>query len=344
MVSPWRSPSPRSNSTSGTGPGLSPFPLDLLVVGHTNLDVLLTLPHLPEPDTTVPVLGREVRLGGTAANIARWSRKLGVRSALASFVGPDFPVRYRRLLRQEGVDLAGFRSLPGRRTPTCWILEDGHGGQTTVIDQGAMGRLDSRNLPRGVLRRSAWVHLTTGDPGYQLAVAEVARSGGRPVAFDPAQEIRYRWKPSDLRRMLPLTEILFGNEGEIQRLSEIGGFGDPRELLSVVPLVVMTRGPRGVSAFSRAGNVDLPALPVGSLGHVTGAGDAFRGGFYAGWFRGWPLQACLKGGLSAAAATLRAGRDRGDPLPALPFRGNPFSRAPKEGRRALTTNGKYIHG
>ena len=313
----------------GAGPALSPFPLDLLVVGHTNLDILLTLPRLPEPDTTVPVLHRDVRLGGTAANIARWARKFGVRSALASFVGPDFPRRYRRLLRQEGVDLTGFRSLPGRLTPTCWILEDGRGGQSTVIDQGAMGRLDPRNLPGGVLRRSAWVHLTTGDPTYQLALARRARAGGRPVAFDPAQEIRYRWKAPHLKRMLPLTEILFGNEGELERLCQIGGFRTLRDLLHVVPLVVLTRGPRGVSALSRAGEVHLPALPVRTLGHVTGAGDAFRGGFYAGWFRGWPLEACLKGGLTAAAATLRAGRDRGDRLPHLPPREDPFSRAPK---------------
>ncbi len=331
MVTAARSIPPGSIRRTGGAGAPSAFPLDLLVVGHTNLDILLTLPHLPAPDTTVPVLHRDVRLGGTAANIARWARQLGVHSALASFVGPDFPVRYRRLLRQEGVDLSGFRSLPGGLTPTCWILEDGRGGQATVIDQGAMGRLDPRALPHGALRRSSWVHLTTGDPGYQLAVAREARAAGRPVEFDPAQEIRYRWKAPELKRMLLLTEILFGNEGELHRLCEIGGFGTVPELLGTVPLVVMTRGPHGVSAFSRVGRLDLPALRVGSLGHVTGAGDAFRGGFYAGWFRGWPLKACLKGGLAAAAATLRAGRDRGDPLPVLPSRGNPFRRTPKEG-------------
>lgn len=316
---------------AGAGRDLSPFPLDLLVVGHTNLDILLTLPHLPAPDTTVPVLHRGMRLGGTAANIARWARHLGVRSALASFVGPDFPARYRQLLRQEGVDLTAFRTRAKGLTPTCWILEDGHGGQATVIDQGAMASLGPREPPPGAVRRSAWVHLTTGDPGYQLSVAREARARGRPVAFDPAQEVRYRWRAADLQRMLPLTEILFGNEGELERLCEIGGFGAVADLVGTVPLVVMTRGPRGVSAFSRTGRLDLPALPVRSLGHVTGAGDAFRGGFYAGWFRGWPLRTCLKGGLAAAAATLRAGRDRGEPLPGLPSRGNPFGDDPKTG-------------
>jgi len=327
------SPTPSAHR-SGARPSLAHFPLDLLVVGHTNLDVLLTLPHLPEPEATVPVLHRTMRLGGTAANIARWASRLGVPSALASFVGPDFPPRYRRLLREEGVDLTGFRGVSGKPTPTCWILEDGHGGQTTVIDQGAMGQLDPRDLPWRALRRSAWVHLTTGDPGYQLALAEAARASGRPVAFDPAQEVRYRWGARELGRMLPLTEVLFGNESELERLMEIGGFGSVKELLQVVPLVVMTRGPRGVSAYGRAGTVDLPAVPVGSLGHVTGAGDAFRGGFYAGWFRGWPLKRCLEGGLAAAAAILRAGRDRGDVLPRIPSRENPFPVPPKEARRA----------
>src|SRR5947199_3929465 len=47
-------------------------------------------------------------------------RALGVKTALASFVGDDFPSDYRDVLRKEGVDLTDLRSIRGALTPTAW--------------------------------------------------------------------------------------------------------------------------------------------------------------------------------------------------------------------------------
>src|SRR5579859_7276765 len=94
-------PSARSTRRSDT-------PLDLWVVGHTNLDHFLHVRELPKRDRTIPIARRETHLGGTAANIALSAAYWGVRTGLVSRVGPDFPPEFRSRLEAAGVDLRGL--------------------------------------------------------------------------------------------------------------------------------------------------------------------------------------------------------------------------------------------
>lgn len=299
--------------------------LDLVVVGHTNLDHVFHVERLPATDRTVPLRDREVRLGGTAANIARVAAKLGVRTALVSQVGPDFPIRFSHQMRQEGVDLSGFETVAGARSPACFIVESTSGEQVTLIDQGPMEEDRGTSLPMSLLSRAGWIHLATGNPHYQLRMLDEAHRRGIRVAADPAQEIYYRWSPAPLRKLLAGSEIFFANAHELARAIELLRLRNPRELLEVVPTIVETRGSKGAVAWTRSGHVRVPASRPRIVRQVTGAGDGFRGGFYAGWFRGYPLRKCLEYGSWAAGRWLEAGspsnlRPRGArprPLPNL---------------------------
>jgi sugar/nucleoside kinase (ribokinase family) len=281
--------------------------LDIVVVGHTNLDHFFRVERLPETDRTVPVGDREVRLGGTAANIARTAAKLGVRVALASLVGPDFPSHFHHLLIREGIDLSGFETVPGAKSPSAFIVESAHGEQVTLLDQGPMETDPGTEIPRTLLSRAGWVHLTTGNPHYQLRVLDTARRMGVRAAADPAQEIFYRWDSASLRHLLEGSELFFANRAESARALELLGLRTIPQLLEIVPMVVETLGPRGVVAWTRAGKVRVSAARSRSVRQVTGGGDAFRGGFYAGWFRGDPLRDCLRYGAWAATRWLETG-------------------------------------
>jgi sugar/nucleoside kinase (ribokinase family) len=275
-------------------------PLDLLVVGHTNVDHILHVPRLPARDRTVPVKGRETRLGGTAANIARSAAGWGVRTGLVSRVGTDFPDGFRAVLEQEHVDLRGLAIDPTFPSSSCYIAEDGQGGQWTLIDQGPMRDEAEFTVPAALFAEAPWTHLTTGAPAYLFQVKDaVHRAGGR-VAVDPAQEVHYRWTGPEMERLLEGAEILFGNDHEIREVLTLLRGRRLEELLERVPLVVMTRGNRGVIALSRTGRTTIAAEPPKRLRQVTGAGDAFRGGFYAGWFEGTPLIDCLRAGTRSA--------------------------------------------
>jgi sugar/nucleoside kinase (ribokinase family) len=282
-------------------------PLDLLVVGHTNLDIFLHVAKLPEHDRTTPIARRETRLGGTAANIARAAAHWGVRTGLISRVGPDFPAEFRAQLERDGIDLRGFEMVDGIPSSACFIAEDGRGGQFTMIDQGPMRDGLPFRVPRALLGDAPWVHLTTGAPEYLMEIkAEVRRRGGR-VAVDPAQEIHYRWNGPALEGLLEGSEMFFGNSHEIDRAAELLDRRRWTDLVDLVPLIIRTNGRRGVAAASRAGLVEVPGEKPRRLATVTGAGDAFRGGFYAGWIEGEPLEDTLRAGVRSARAWIETG-------------------------------------
>jgi sugar/nucleoside kinase (ribokinase family) len=58
--------------------------------------------------------------------------------------------------------------------------------------------------------------------------------------------------------------------------------------LDIVDTVLMTLGPKGSQIISRQGHSNISAIPGKEVVDTTGCGDAFRAGFYAGLYRGYP--------------------------------------------------------
>ena len=288
--------------------GIEERPRDLLVSGHVNVDRFLRLPEFPAHDRTVPVEAHRVELGGTAGNIARTAVRYGVATGLVSRLGDDFPDRFWQVLRAARLDLRGVERVAGRATPTAYILEDHRGRQRTLMDQGPMGETPRRFPARPWLREYSWLHLTTGDPASQLHLLAEGRRAGLRATADPGQEVHYRWSGPQLRRLLAGSELLIGNASEIARIERSVGARGTEALLERVPTIVRTEGKAGVTAFTRAGKFHVPSRRPARVRTVVGAGDAFRGGFYAAWFEGEMLEDCLGAGTRAASRWLEGRR------------------------------------
>jgi len=291
--------------------GLDDRPRELLVAGHVNVDRFLRVREFPAPDRTVPLASYREVLGGTATNLALVATRYGVASGLVSRIGEAFPPAFRSRLERAGVDLRGLELVRGSSTPTCFIIEDAAGRQRTLIDQGPMWDARAARLPGRWIAEYTWLHLTTGDPEYQLRLVTRARAAGLKVAVDPAQEIHYRWDRQRFRSLLSGAEVLFGNRSEIDHAIELIDGSKPESLLERVPLVVRTEGEEGATAFSRNGTVHVAATHPRRVVTAVGAGEAFRGGFYAAWFEGEPLRQALVSGTRAAARWMERS-ERGD--------------------------------
>jgi nucleoside kinase len=249
-----------------------------------------------------------VELGGTAGNLARTAVRYGVATGLVARVGEDFPERFWDELAAARIDLRGVERVPGISTPTAYILEDGRGRQRTLMDQGPMGSTPRRFPSRPWLGEYAWLHLTTGDPRSQLYLLAEARRRGIRATADPGPEVHYRWDGRSLRALLAGSELLIGNASEIDATARAVGAAGVAGLLECVPAVVRTEGREGVSGFTRTGKVHVPARRPRSVRTVVGAGDAFRGGYYAAWFEGQSFEDCLGAGTRAAAKWLEGRR------------------------------------
>ncbi len=269
--------------------------------GHVVLDYIVTVPRLPRPNTSIQILDRQRYFGGTAGNLARAAARLGLRTSLASFVGRDFPDDYWAALKREGVDLRDLRKVAGRPTPTAWVFSDRKGDQMAIIDQGPMR--DAADLPilRHSVRDAELVHLGTGRPEYYVRIADYAKELGRAISFDPSQEIHYVYRPQLFRRLMARADYFFGNEAEIVAAKRFIRVTSTEALVRQGTTVVATLGARGSLVFTRDRKFRIPRVRPRRVVDVTGAGDAYRAGFYAGLAHGYDVRRC--GILGSAVAS-----------------------------------------
>lgn len=261
----------------------------LCVYGHIAMDYILQLDHFPSPNTSVEVLEKRRYFGGTGGNIATLASAMGVPTAIVSYVGGDFPGDYRKFLREQGVILDDVVEVKGEETTTVWVVSDRDHNQIAYVFQGAMRRMDRYPVRIGRAAESSWIHICTGNPRYYLEVMERCRGMGKKIAFDPAQEIHYMWDRKTLREALPRCDIFFANTSELQRAVEYMDAGKPEDLLRHVEIIINTRGAEGSVVYMREGGFRVPAIRPDRVVDTTGAGDAFRAGFYAGLYRGMDI-------------------------------------------------------
>src|SRR5215813_7983048 len=103
----------------------------IVIFGSINVDLIVPVPHLPQPGETV--LGGDYALlpGGKGANQALAARRAGAEVAMAGAVGEDgFAEAALELLRRDGVHLELVRRLP--RPTGCAAIIVGDGGENLI--------------------------------------------------------------------------------------------------------------------------------------------------------------------------------------------------------------------
>lgn len=272
------------------------------VFGHVAVDIICTVNSFPKVNTCEGVLEKRVEFGGTAGNLAFYAAHLGVPTSLASFVGADFPEAYRRHLETAGIDLTDLVSVNGERTSSIIMVSDKAHRQIGFVDQGVMLRQNAFRIPRHSIDDVKVVHVGTGRPRFALRVCRRARSLGKTVAIDPAQELSYVYTPKEFSSIIRLADIFFCNKTELEIALRYLRRRKPRDILAYVDTLVVTLGKRGSKIMTSDGEeIEIPPARPKKVVDTTGAGDAYRAGFYAGMYRGYDLENC--GRLASAAAS-----------------------------------------
>jgi sugar/nucleoside kinase (ribokinase family) len=259
------------------------------VVGHTAIDHIFLVPHLPNRHASTFILDHQVYFGGGAANIAAGIAMLGEPCTLVSAVGGDFAgSEYDGWMDRLRIEKQLFVG-EGARTATAYMFNDEDGDQVTFFEWGASNMFKDMDAPR-----LDFVHMATADPDFNVRVAE--KSGF--ASFDPGQDL-LRYTREQLDEICANIDILFANRHEIKGMCETMGFG-LEELTSRVPLVVCTMSGEGSMLYEQGSHHHVPAVPV-SLADPTGAGDAFRAGFLSALRKGYPSLTCAKIGTVTAS-------------------------------------------
>lgn len=263
-------------------------------------------------------------MGGSPANTAVGTARLGLKSSMLTRVGDEHHGRFvRETLRAEGVDVSHVTTDPKRLTALVFLGIQDRDTFPLIFyrDNCADMAISESDFDAAYIASSkalllSGTHLSQPNTytSCRKAIALAKESGTRVVLDIDYRPVLWgltspgmgeqRFVPSDevsahVQTVISACDLVVGTEEEIHIA---GGSTDTlvalRRLreLSTATLVVK-RGPMGCVVFEGAIPDDIdqglkgPGFPV-DVYNVLGAGDAFMAGFLRGWIRDEPLPRC----------------------------------------------------
>jgi len=279
----------------------------VVVVGSTNTDMSVRVPHLPAPGETVSGGDFRVTGGGKGANPAVAAARAGASVVFVTALGSD-DIGDRALdsLAAEGIDLRFVRRVPEAPSGIALILVDDGGENVIAVAAGANAALRAKDveaIETAVEPGDAvLVQLEIPQPAVEAVVALARRRGARLI-LNPAPA---RPLPGPL---LAAVSLLTPNEHEAATLAGLGGGTvDPARVAAAlrdrgVADVLVTLGSAGVLVSSAAGAQRIPAFAVAAV-DTTAAGDVFNGALAVALIEGLALPDAARFANAAAAISV----------------------------------------
>jgi cytidine kinase len=213
-----------------------------------------------------------------------WSDRLG----FIATVGPDFDPQHRSLLEALGVDLRGLIEREGYRTARAWQLFEPDERRIEVFrtseEDFERAKPQFVDIPADYLAARGF-HIQTGTLAELADLVTRLRAANPQVclAWEPAPT-QLMGPPADVQAVLGQVDLFSPDLGEGQMLT---GEQAPERILDRLVswggrLVALRMGAQGsLVATADGARYRVPALPV-TIVDVTGAGNAYCGGFLVG--------------------------------------------------------------
>jgi sugar/nucleoside kinase (ribokinase family) len=261
----------------------------LSVYGHVSIDQIMSVADFPQPNTSVNILSKETRIGGTGTNISVMAASLGVPTAICSFVGRDMPSQFEDFMRSKGVIMDELVKVDGIETSQAMIVNDSGLVQKVLFYQGPQGSASSlgRMLTKNA-EQSKYIHFCTGEPKYYISLMKELADGNRRIGLDPSQEVHKLWNAELYREAYELSDAIFCNQHEAESVMRYLGVDSLSQVRR--PLVICTEGSDGCDVYIDGKKRHFGIVRSKRTVDATGAGDGFRAGFYAGLFRGMSIE------------------------------------------------------
>jgi sugar/nucleoside kinase (ribokinase family) len=269
-----------------------------LSIGSIIIDDII----LPDGSERLGILGGG--LTHAAMGIRVWSDRVG----LVSSVGYDFDQSQFDLLKSY-FEISGLENLSGVTTPRAWqkFEEDGTRHETFQTDfqimQDCIPKPDQ--MPE-VYADLLGVHLHCPPHDVELWVPSLRERGCQVILWEPWDEFCIPENRTLFQRNCSLVDIVSPNLREASRLT---GIDDPADIIYRLRdygarVTALRMAASGSLILGDVGDIyHVPAYPVRNLVDVTGAGNAFCGGFVYGFSRiGNAQHAGWYGGVSASLA------------------------------------------
>ena len=277
---------------------------NVVVTGSLAFDHIMNLPGnfgdyiLPDKIHTLNVsflvdtLRKE--FGGTGGNISYNLALLGIKVELVAAIGSDGK-EYLTWLKKNRVDVSQVQLFKDILTASGFVITDKKDNQIWNFYGGAMRRAIELSL-QSTKVKPRLVVIAPDDPKAMIQYAKECQSLSWGYLFDPAFYIPVLSK-RDLSLAVNGAKIIIGNDYEMALLAR-------KIRLPSNQVQITTLGERGSVIRQGKDEYKIPVARPKAIIDPTGAGDAYRAGFVAGFVSGKPLPECGRMGAVCAAYTV----------------------------------------
>jgi len=253
----------------------------IIVVGSTNIDMVVKSSHIPIPGETVLGGAFLMTPGGKGANQAVAIARLGGDSTFISKVGNDiFGKQSTQLFDEEGIDIKGLLLDQSYPSGVALITVDKFGENSIVVASGANSNLTpddiKKVLPANSEAKILLMQLEIPIESVKYA-AEYAFSKGIRVILNPAP---YNASVSDL---FGIIDIITPNCSEAEKLTgiKINDFESAKKAAKKINIqgvrnVIITLGKMGALLYEKGIFYQIEAPKINAV-DTTAAGDVFNG-------------------------------------------------------------------
>lgn len=283
--------------------------MNILISGSLAYDTIMDFPGrfrdhiLPDQihvlNTCFLVDGIVKNYGGCAGNIAYTMRLLGADPAVLSVLGSD-GASYVSYLESLGISTRHIRQESLALSSQATIITDKDNNQITAYHNGAseaaseLSISDVGHVP----------HLAILAPTKKMAMIKHARecaSAKIPFVFDPGQQLG-GFDKDELREMFSSCSFFIANDYEMTMAQRCAGYS-AEELYAMIDTVIVTLGSKGSLLHAKHGaeQIEIPPCRPREVRDPTGAGDAYRAGFFSAYGAGKEFMICGRIGSVAAA-------------------------------------------
>ena len=215
--------------------------------------------------------------------------------------GEDF-VSYKEFLEKNEIDVTLVKMVSDLYTSTAFGVTDNRDNQIWGFYSGA----DTLSDQLSVLDLDVQIDFGIVAPHNPRAMLKFAREYQKmkiPYLFDPGMQLPWL-NGADLLEAFRGAKIIIGNDYEVSLMEKKTDIVHLEKLSDQNKIIIITLGEKG-SKIAADGQVFLiPPAAVKHASDPTGAGDAFRSGFMAGFMRKLPFSVCGRMGSIAAAYTV----------------------------------------
>jgi len=284
----------------------------IVVIGSSNYDTVIRVPHIPMTGETIMAKGVEVCFGGKGANQATAVARLGGDVSFIVCVGDDgFGDAMLHNFGEYGVKTDGVEQLAGTLSGAAYIYVADCGENNIVVNAGANSHLtkDIVNKNINLFEDATYCLIQLEIPIETLYhVVEICREKDVKLILDPAPVAELDFS------LLEGTWMITPNHAELDML--IPGNGTVAEKAVALQkkgfeYVLATLGAQGSILVSEKGTASYPAIKVTEVVDTTAAGDSFAGTLAFALSNGLSIDESI--GLASKAAAITVSRAGAQP-------------------------------